>query len=60
MAPMGLPRPTDPPARPGVGSPFACLVVLDYVSCSPYRVQMARIGAGPAALNGAHGVASSD
>ncbi len=33
---------------------------LDYVSCSPYRVQMARIAAGQAALNGAHGVAPSD
>ncbi len=61
------------PVRPGIklglcgehgGDPASIMFChdlgLDYVSCSPYRVQMARIAAGQAALNGAHGVAPSD
>ena len=34
---------------------FCHEVGLDYVSCSPFRVQVARIAAGQAALRGAHG-----
>jgi pyruvate, orthophosphate dikinase len=34
---------------------FCHEVGLDYVSCSPYRVQVARIAAGQAALRGGHG-----
>ncbi|MGA0067938.1 MAG: putative PEP-binding protein [Miltoncostaeaceae bacterium] len=40
----------DPPS---IG--FCHEVGLDYVSCSPFRVQVARIAAGQAALRASHG-----
>jgi pyruvate,orthophosphate dikinase len=57
-------RPVHPGIKMGIcgehgGDPasigFCHDVGLDYVSCSPFRVQVARIAAGQAALRGAHG-----
>jgi pyruvate,orthophosphate dikinase len=57
-------RPVRPQIKLGIcgehgGDPasiaFCHDVGLDYVSCSPFRVQVARIAAGQAALRGAHG-----
>ena len=59
-------RPVRPDIKLGIcgehgGDPasieFCHGVGLDYVSCSPFRVQVARIAAGQAALRGAHGAA---
>ena len=60
-------RPVRPDIKLGIcgehgGDPasigFCHDVGLDYVSCSPFRVQVARIAAGQAALRGAHGAAA--
>ncbi len=60
-------RPVRPDIKLGIcgehgGDPasieFCHGVGLDYVSCSPFRVQVARIAAGQAALRGAHGAAA--
>ena len=60
-------RPVRPAIKLGIcgehgGDPasigFCHDVGLDYVSCSPFRVQVARIAAGQAALRGAHGAAA--
>jgi len=57
-------RPVHPGLKMGIcgehgGDPasigFCHQVGLDYVSCSPFRVQVARIAAGQAALHGRHG-----
>lgn len=60
-------RPVHPGIKMGIcgehgGDPasisFCHEVGLDYVSCSPFRVQVARIAAGQAALRGRHGAGS--
>ena len=60
-------RPVHPGIKMGIcgehgGDPasigFCHEVGLDYVSCSPFRVQVARVAAGQAALRAPHGVAA--